>query len=151
MPNYIFRLLLCCLVLFTCAIHSAPTTASAAAFDEKARSINPRSGLTADAANDPSIYICQNYDWCPPCLYYPLGSDEDDTQLFWMAPAPGGPGPWNDTGNYTVGSWGPSSGVKTLWRDEEGNYSSLYEYPGTGEVDEYWRDNIWTFYAIWDD
>ena len=90
-------------------------------------------------------------DWCPPCLYYPLGSDENDTQLFWMAPAPGGPGPWNDTGNYTVGSWGPSSGVKTLWRDEEGNYSSLYEYPGTGEVDEYWRDNIWTFYAIWDD
>ncbi len=169
MRDNISPLVIGCLVIFISGTSSAPITFPSAEVNGQGNSFRLRSDSTTNATNNASIYICQNQletpihapievrvlmtvysDWCPPCLYYPLGPDENDTQLFWMAPAPGGPGPWDDVGNYTVGSWGPSPGVITFWRDEEGNYSQIYEYPGTGQVDDYWKDNIWTFYAIWD-
>jgi len=67
-----------------------------------------------------------------------------------MAPEPGGPGPYQD-GNYTIGSWGPSDSVTTYWRDQQGDYSEWYDNPGTGQVDDYWKVNVWTFYAFWDE
>lgn len=69
---------------------------------------------------------------------------------FWMAPVPGGPGPFQDS-NYTVGSWGPSEGVTTFWQDDEANNSTLLTYPGTGRVDEYWQNEIWTWFPSWDE
>jgi hypothetical protein len=65
-----------------------------------------------------------------------------------MAPAPGGPGPFQDF-NWTIGSWGPSPGVTTYWADQKNDYSKWYEYPGTGKVDDYWKQNVWTWYAFW--
>jgi hypothetical protein len=87
-------------------------------------------------------------DWNPPCLYYPLGPDEDGQKLYWQAPAPGGPGPFGDE-NFTIGSWGPSEDVTTFWIDGEGNYSRAVIYPGTGRVDAYWGANVWEFIPFW--
>jgi hypothetical protein len=68
---------------------------------------------------------------------------------FWMAPAPGGPGPFQN-GNYSVGSWGPSQGVTTYWEDNFENKSTPLTYPGTGRVDAYWQNEIWTWWPSWD-
>lgn len=87
-------------------------------------------------------------DWLPPCLLIPLGPSENSTQNFWMAPAPGGPGPFR-TSNYTVGSWGPSQGVTTYWVDDLGNRSTDLTWPGTGRVENYWGEEIWTWWPRW--
>jgi hypothetical protein len=79
----------------------------------------------------------------------PLGSSENGQMNFWMAPAPGGPGPFR-TSNYTVGSWGPSEGVTTHWEDNLGHNSSVLAYPGTGRVDQYWGSEIWLWYPNWE-
>jgi hypothetical protein len=90
--------------------------------------------------------LCSN--WEPPCLNYCLGPSQNNQQLLWIAPAPGGPGPYQDY-NWTIGSWGPSNGVTTYWVDQKDNNSTWYQYPGTGQVNDYWKQNIWTWYAFW--
>jgi len=105
--------------------------------------------LYARNTTNPSVYVCQNFDWAPPCLLIPLGSSENGQMNFWMAPAPGGPGPFQ-TSNYTVGSWGPSVGVTTYWEDNLENKSQPLTYPGTGQVDTYWQNEIWTWYPTWE-
>jgi hypothetical protein len=95
-----------------------------------------------------TLDMCYCSNWEPPCLNFCLGSSQNDQQLFWMAPAPGGPGPYQDS-NWTIGSWGPSQGVTTYWVDQKNDYSKWYEYPGTGQVDDYWKQNVWTWYAFW--
>lgn len=101
------------------------------------------------APAETTVYICQNYNWTPPCILVPLGSSENDQQNFWMAPAPGGPGPFQDE-NYTIGSWGPSKGVTTYWVDHEGNKSTPLTYPGVAVMDAYWQNNVWTWWPSWE-
>jgi hypothetical protein len=92
------------------------------------------------------VHYCSN--WEAPCLTFCLSPTDNNQQLFWIAPAPGGPGPFQDA-NWTIGSWGPSQDVTTYWADQKNDYSQWYEYPGTGAVDDYWKQNVWTWYAFW--
>ncbi|KAI1616085.1 hypothetical protein EDD36DRAFT_122319 [Exophiala viscosa] len=94
-----------------------------------------------------SVHICQNFDWGKPCIDVGVQTSGSIGQnLFWMAPAPLGEGPFR-TFNYTIGSWGPSAGLFTFWEDHQGNTSTILTYPGSGRVDSYWGPNIWTFTA----
>jgi hypothetical protein len=106
---------------------------------------SPRHAVTAFLLTC-NVHFCSN--WEAPCLSFCLSPEDNNQQLFWIAPAPGGPGPFQDF-NWTIGSWGPSPGVTTYWTDQKNDNSQWYEYPGTGAVDDYWKQNVWTWYAFW--
>ena len=81
-------------------------------------------------------------------MTYCLGDSENRSRLQWTE---GGQGPWGD-GNYTIGSWGPSSGITTYFIDEQDDESGWYTYPGTGAIDDgnaHWSDNVDAFFVFW--